>query len=297
MSDAFERFRQDSLIRINQALEQHLPALPGEAPRLREAMRYGVLNGGKRVRALLLLATCEALGGDHRQALPAACAVEFLHAYSLIHDDLPSMDDDDLRRGLPTCHVAFDEATAILAGDALQSLAFEILFEAGDYTAETRLALGRELGRAAGHRGMVAGQMVDLQATGSPLTLPELEAMHRLKTGALIVASVQMGALIARPQLEPPIAARLRDFATALGLAFQIRDDIIDVESDTTTLGKTSGKDAADNKPTYPSLLGLEGARTQLQSVLAQAQGALAEAGLGQTLLAALVNYVGTRQH
>lgn len=229
--------------------------------------------------------------------MAAACAIECIHSYSLVHDDLPAMDDDDLRRGKPTCHIAFDEATAILAGDALQTLAFEIILETQTYDAALRCRLLEELARASGQRGMVAGQAVDLQAVGQRLDEHALQAMHGLKTGALIEASVIMGAYIAQSELSPDTEIHLRHFAKALGLAFQIRDDIIDVESDTATLGKTAGKDAASDKPTYTSLLGMEGAKQKLADVMSEAHSALAQAGLENSRLAALASYVAQRTH
>ena len=297
MTDDFNTFAERFRQAFAAALPLYLPQAEGAAARLHSAMHYSVLNGGKRVRPLLLVCACEALGGTLEQALPAACAVEFLHAYSLVHDDLPAMDDDDLRRGKPTCHIAFDEATAILAGDALQTLAFETILRTPHYDDALRVALSLELAQASGSRGMVAGQMIDLGATGTALGEVELQAMHQLKTGALIEASVMMGARIGAPLLPAPLGAALRDFARALGLAFQIRDDIIDVESDTTTLGKTSGKDAAAGKSTYPSLLGLAGARARLQEVMDAADASLRRASLQHSRLAALAAFIADRSH
>jgi len=252
------------------------------AARLKSAMTYSVQNGGKRVRATLVYASSEALGCcrdeqgcPNRSALDkAACAVEFIHAYSLIHDDLPAMDDDQLRRGKPTCHIAYDEATAILAGDALQALAFETLASIEDIDANTRLALITTLAKASGHAGMVGGQMLDLAGENRQLNLSELEQIHRHKTGALIQASVHMGALITRFRkaqsgtfISDRAMNQLEDYAAAIGLAFQVKDDILDVAGDTATLGKTAGADQAHHKSTYPALLGLEGARHKAQSL------------------------------
>ncbi len=248
--------------RVDAALERLLQAPRPELQRLYQAMRYSVVNGGKRIRPLLVYAACEALGGEAERADGAACAVELIHAYSLVHDDLPAMDDDDLRRGQPTTHRAFDEASAILAGDGLQSLAFAVLADAqhNPHCAELRLAMVAELARAAGPQGMVGGQAIDLGSVGRQLDQAALETMHRHKTGALIEASVRLGAL-ASGQAEQAALQALQAYAQAIGLAFQVQDDILDVESDTATLGKTQGKDQANHKPTYPALLGLEQAK------------------------------------
>lgn len=248
--------------RVDAALERLLQAPRPELQHLYQAMRYSVVNGGKRIRPLLVYAACEALGGEAERADGAACAVELIHAYSLVHDDLPAMDDDDLRRGQPTTHRAFDEASAILAGDGLQSLAFAVLADAqhNPHCAELRLAMVAELARAAGPQGMVGGQAIDLGSVGRQLDQAALETMHRHKTGALIEASVRLGAL-ASGQAEQAALQALQAYAQAIGLAFQVQDDILDVESDTATLGKTQGKDQANHKPTYPALLGLEQAK------------------------------------
>jgi farnesyl diphosphate synthase len=257
--------------------------VPADAPAgIGEAMRYAVLDGGKRLRPLLVLAACEAVEGNCEAALRAGCAVELIHAYSLVHDDMPCMDNDVLRRGKPTVHVQFGQATALLAGDALQALAFELLApddEAIPAVVQARLC--RLLAQAAGHAGMAGGQAIDLAAVGRSLTEDELRHMHRLKTGALLQASVMMGALCG----EPPAAALpgLTDYGAALGLAFQVVDDILDVTADSATLGKTAGKDAAQDKPTYVSLLGLVRARTYAAELLEQARSALAGTGLADT--------------
>lgn len=248
--------------RVEQALQQWLPGEQEQDPRLHAAMRYASLDGGKRVRPVLVYATGAALGLPMAQLDGPACAVELIHAYSLVHDDLPAMDDDELRRGKPTCHKAFDEATAILAGDALQSLAFEILASdlLMDLSPQARLAMVRELAHASGSRGMAGGQAIDIAAQGQTLGLEALQTMHRYKTGALIRASVRLGALACN-DLEAERRQRLDSYAEAIGLAFQIRDDILDVEADTATLGKPQGSDMARDKPTYTSLLGVEGAK------------------------------------
>ncbi|MDX1250843.1 MAG: (2E,6E)-farnesyl diphosphate synthase [Gammaproteobacteria bacterium] len=248
--------------RIEQKLDHWLPAAGIHPTGLHEAMRYAVLGGGKRIRPLLVYAAGGALGVAEEALDGPACAVEFIHVYSLVHDDLPAMDDDDLRRGKPTCHKAFDEPTAILAGDALQTLAFYVLAHdpAIQTDAGSRLKMIETLALATGSRGMAGGQAIDLAAVGRALTLAELEDMHIHKTGALIRASVTLGAL-SLPGVDHTLLERLDRYAKCIGLAFQIRDDIIDIESDTATLGKTQGADAARNKPTYPALLGMAEAK------------------------------------
>ncbi len=255
-------YSASSQARVNAALESLFIAPSPELARLYEAMRYSVMNGGKRVRPLLAYAACQALGGEAEQANGAACAVELIHAYSLVHDDLPAMDDDDLRRGQPTTHKKFDEACAILAGDGLQSLAFSALLDPRLNTAdaEIRLQMVSALALAAGPAGMVGGQAIDLGSVGIKLDQKALEYMHRHKTGALIEASVKLGAL-ASGRAEKSELKALQTYAQAIGLAFQVQDDILDVESDTQTLGKRQGADIARDKPTYPALLGLEAAK------------------------------------
>ena len=264
--------------------------------RLQEAMRYSVLGGGKRIRPALCLAAAQAMGERPEKALVPACAVELVHAYSLIHDDLPAMDDDNLRRGRPTTHIAFDEATAILAGDALQALAFDWLAHNPAVSAEARLAMVQALAVAAGHRGMVGGQAIDLESVGKTITLAELENMHRHKTGALIEASVRMGALCAGDPDADRLDA-LTSCARSLGLAFQVQDDLRDIEGSTEVIGKPQGSDLAREKPTYPSLLGLDGAREHLQTLLAQAQTSLADFGPEADPLRAMADYVVARSH
>ena len=255
-------YSASSQARVNAALESLFIAPSPELARLYEAMRYSVMNGGKRVRPLLAYAACQALGGEAEQANGAACAVELIHAYSLVHDDLPAMDDDDLRRGQPTTHKKFDEACAILAGDGLQSLAFSALLDPRLNTAdaEIRLQMVSALALAAGPAGMVGGQAIDLGSVGIKLDQKALEYMHRHKTGALIEASVKLGAL-ASGRAEKSELKALQTYAQAIGLAFQVQDDILDVESDTQTLGKRQGADIARDKPTSPALLGLEAAK------------------------------------
>lgn len=265
-----------SQARVNAALDTLFIAPSPELARLYEAMRYSVMNGGKRVRPLLAYAACEALGAPAEQADGAACAVELIHAYSLVHDDLPAMDDDDLRRGQPTTHKKFDEACAILAGDGLHSLAFSALLDPrlSPQDAQTRLQMASALALAAGPAGMVGGQAIDLGSVGLKLDQQALEYMHRHKTGALIEASVKLGAL-ASGRAEKDELRSLQVYAQAIGLAFQVQDDILDVESDTETLGKRQGADIARDKPTYPALLGLDSAKAYALELRDQALHAL----------------------
>jgi farnesyl diphosphate synthase len=292
--DTFAAWRAARQAEVEQALSRFVRA---DAPAgLGEAMRYAVLDGGKRLRPLLVLATCEAVGGRVDAALRAACAVELIHAYSLVHDDMPCMDNDVLRRGKPTVHVRFGEAQALLAGDALQALAFELLVP-GDATLPDAMSarLCRLLALAAGADGMAGGQAVDLASVGIALDRPALEAMHRRKTGALLQASVTMGAATASPATA--VQAALADYGAHLGLAFQVVDDILDVTADSATLGKTAGKDAAADKPTFVSLMGLAEAQAYADAVLAQAHAALERSGLPHTAtLHALADWVGQRR-
>lgn len=262
--------------RVELALDQRLPVGDLHPSDLHQAMRYTVLGGGKRIRPVLVYLAGQAVGATPEVLDGPACAVEFIHAYSLIHDDLPAMDDDDLRHGQPTCHKAFSEALAILAGDALQALAFQTLGQDSAMTPDPaiRLRMLGVLAQAAGSRGMVGGQAIDLAATGRELSLAELENMHIHKTGALIRASVLLGA-ISQPEVEPALLERLDRYAKCIGLAFQIRDDILDVVGDTSTLGKPQGSDRGLNKPTYPALLGLEGAREHAGLLYADALDSL----------------------
>jgi len=273
------------LARLHAALDRALPDSATSPQRLHAAMRYAVLGDGKRIRPQLVYAAGVACGADEAILDAPAAAVELVHAYSLVHDDLPSMDDDALRRGRATAHVAFDEATAILAGDALQVFAFELLVDA-DIDTALRLALVAALAHASGTAGMCGGQALDLAATGHVQTIAELEHMHALKTGALIRASVRMGALCGRA--DAALLQRLDDYAKALGLAFQIRDDILDVEGSSAQLGKTAGKDADNAKSTYPALLGIEGSRTLLDELGERMRAALAPMGLAGVELLAL---------
>ncbi|WP_288920683.1 polyprenyl synthetase family protein [uncultured Ottowia sp.] len=301
----FAAWQAAQLARVERALDEWMPA---QAPAgLGEVMRYAVQGGGKRLRPLLALAACEAVEGAPQAALRAACAVELIHAYSLVHDDMPCMDNDVLRRGKPTVHVQFGQAQALLAGDALQALAFEILTPepsaaaSADMPAAMQAALCRLLARAAGADGMAGGQAIDLASVGLPLTEPELRAMHRRKTGALLLASVRMGAACAAHPLPAAALQALDAYGQALGLAFQVVDDVLDVTADSALLGKTAGKDAAAGKPTYVSLLGLEAARQLAADLLAQAENALnalQASGLAHTQpLHALARQVVQRQH
>ncbi|MBT8768048.1 (2E,6E)-farnesyl diphosphate synthase [Metapseudomonas boanensis] len=284
--------------RVDTALDTLFDAPRSELQRLYQAMRYSVVNGGKRVRPLLVYAACEALGGDIEKADGAACAVELIHAYSLVHDDLPAMDDDDMRRGQPTTHIAFDEACAILAGDGLQALAFEVLADPArnPHDAQTRLAMLTSLTHAAGPAGMVGGQAIDLGSVGMKLDQQALETMHRHKTGALIEASVRLGALASGKADEASLKT-LHTYAQAIGLAFQVQDDILDVESDTATLGKTQGKDQAHDKPTYPALLGLDNAKAYALELHDQALASLQAFGDAADPLRALARYIVERRN
>ena len=280
------------IIRAEQALERCLPSAEHSPAALHGAMRYAVLGGGKRLRPLLVYASAHAFGESGTQLDGSACAVELIHAYSLVHDDLPAMDDDALRRGRPTCHIVFGEAMAILAGDALQALAFEILSN-DDGDAVIGMEKQRVLGRACGAEGMAGGQALDLAAVGHRLTLAELEHMHACKTGALIRASVRLGALTAGA--DASALDMLDRYADAVGLAFQVRDDILDVEGDATVIGKTAGKDAAADKPTFPSIIGLDASRARLRELTAIALDAIAPLGTSADLLQELANYAAHR--
>lgn len=289
-------FRARCAARVETALDQILPPVSVQPSRLHEAMRYTVLAGGKRIRPLLAYAAGEALGLEAALLDRPACAVEMIHAYSLIHDDLPAMDDDDLRRGRPTCHRAFDEATAILAGDALQTLAFQALAEAPGLSAESRVAMVSALARASGARGMVGGQAMDLEAEGTPLNLVQLENIHIHKTGALIRVSVQMGVL-AHGGLDADKAERLDHYAKCLGLAFQIQDDVLDVEGDTAQIGKTAGRDQELNKATYPALVGLAEAKAMANQLITEAIESVAIFGERAQPLVWIANALLERKH
>ena len=282
--------------RIEKVLDRCLALPDPGTARLREAMRYSALGGGKRLRPTLVYLTGESLGAALEDLDAAAAAVELIHVYSLVHDDLPAMDDDDLRRGRPTCHRAYDEATAILVGDALQALAFAVLANdsIGSLSPAARLAMIRVLAKATGTSGMAGGQAVDLAAVGQNLTVEAIENMHRRKTGALIEGSVLLGALAAGVA-EGPQLAGLKRFGAEIGLAFQIQDDILDVEGDPALLGKSTGADAAHNKPTYPSTAGLGTSRERARQLRNDAIAALQPLGHKAAALAELAHFIVSR--
>ncbi len=308
--------------RVEAALDRSLPSSQASPQRLHAAMRHGVLNGGKRMRPLLVYASGSALGADEAALDAAAVAVELIHCYSLVHDDLPAMDDDALRRGQPTVHVAFDEATAILAGDALQSLAFEVLAAAPQGDAR-KVAMLAELARASGMAGMCGGQALDIAATGSAkrcqghvfgreiqtvdvlrpkndpdtfsFSLADLERLHAMKTGALLRCAVRLGAIAGNADADARTA--LDRYADALGLAFQIRDDLLDIEGDAATLGKTAGKDLAQDKATFPALLGIDASRARLAELSGLMHDALAGLDMDTAALAALARKVVERDN
>lgn len=298
MSNALKEYLITSQTRVEKALELRLPVNTLLPRRLHGAMRYSTLDGGKRMRPMLTYGTGVALGLESSVLDGPACAVEMIHVYSLIHDDLPAMDDDDLRRGKATSHMAYDEATAILAGDGLQALAFQTLADdkAMRASAETRIQMISALAKASGSQGMVGGQAIDLESVGKKLTLPELENMHIHKTGALIRVSVQLASL-SLPNLDVGVAKKLDHYAKCIGLSFQVKDDILDEESDTKTLGKTQGKDQDNDKPTYPALLGLAGAKEKAQNLHEQAIESLTEFGAEADLLRDLSLYIIQRDH
>ncbi len=259
-------------------------------------MRYALFNGGKRIRPALVYLVNAMLGGTEEKADNAAAAIECIHSYSLVHDDLPAMDDDDLRRGKPTCHIAYDEATAILSGDALQCLAFELLANDSQHSHANRIRLIQLLSQASGHQGMVVGQSFDLRHVDKPLTLTQLEAMHQHKTGALLQCAVQMGAVCSSAVADSQLSA-LNQYAKAIGLAFQVQDDILDIEGDSTTIGKPQGSDLEQNKPTYPALLGLDGAKLKLKQLHTEALAALDIFADRADSLRALADFIVHRDH
>lgn len=284
--------------RVEAELDARLPPPTDKPERLHEALRYSVLGGGKRVRPVLVYATAQALGLSATSVDGAACAVEFIHAYSLVHDDLPAMDNDDLRRGKPTCHKAFDEATAILVGDSLQVLAFQILANGAGLPSEpkARLRLVELLAIGSGTSGMAGGQALDLAANGQRLSIEAVEEMHARKTGALIHASVMMAAACA-PEISRSVHEALDRYARDLGLAFQIQDDLLDVEGDTSVLGKPTGADMKRGKPTYPAVLGVAGARERMQQLHARALRALDVLGPNAAPLVAVSDWLVLRRH
>lgn len=295
-SFSLNEWAQQRRARIESALEKALSeqALP-TSKRLEQAMRYSTLDGGKRLRALLVYATGEAFGVDLENLDAAACAVEMIHAYSLVHDDMPIMDDDDLRRGKPTCHKAFDDATALLVGDSLQTRAFEMLTD-NALAASQQIKMVKTLAKASGVYGMAGGQAIDLESVGKAVDLTHLQTMHELKTGALIRASVALGALayseVSQQQLD-----KLDAYAHSIGLAFQVQDDVLDVTADTETLGKTQGADIALNKPTYPALMGLEQAKQKAHDLISVAHQQLQSFEQDTSVLAKLADFVIERSH
>jgi farnesyl diphosphate synthase len=297
-SDEFGAQLESWRLRMEDALAARLPE-PDKVPaRLHEAMRYSVLGGGKRIRPALLFATARALGLSEDEVEAAACAIELVHVYSLVHDDLPAMDNDDLRRGRPTCHKAFDEATALLVGDALQSLAFELLASDPKLPASPaiRLRLVNMLAQAIGTFGMAGGQAIDLAVQGTRLDIGQVEDMHARKTGALIRASVLMAAECA-PPLDANLYAALTRFASAVGLAFQIQDDVLDVTGDASTLGKATGADSERAKPTHPAIIGLPASQQRVRLLHSQAINALAPFGDRAESLGALAHWLLSRQY
>jgi len=291
---SFHDWMRETQSGMEDVLATLLPLESAAPARLHEAMHYAVLDGGKRVRPLLVFAAGELHGADRNALARAAAAVEMIHAYSLVHDDMPCMDDDALRRGKPTVHVKYDEATALLVGDALQSQAFMVLSEAGTDAART-VAMLRVLAQASGSAGMCGGQAIDLASVGITLSLAELEQMHRLKTGALLRASVMLGALCGRMPDATETAA-LDAYAAAVGLAFQVVDDVLDATADSQTLGKTAGKDAVDHKPTYVSILGLEQSQALAQKLREDAHRALLPFGDNARRLRELADLIVQRK-
>ena len=294
MSQDFAGWRAAVQADMEGMLLSFLPPVTQPPQRLHEAMHYAVLGGGKRVRPLLAFAAGELFDAPRDAVARSAAAVEMIHAYSLVHDDMPCMDDDDLRRGKPTVHKKYDEATALLVGDALQAQAFEVLANA-ELDAERRIAMLVMLARAAGSRGMCGGQAIDLASVGVVISLGELEQMHRLKTGALLESAVMLGAMAGK-SLAAAEAEALRAYAAAIGLAFQVVDDILDATGDSVTLGKTAGKDAADNKPTYVSLMGHAESLALAEKLRQDAHGALKPFGHGAQRLRDLADLIVHRK-
>jgi geranylgeranyl pyrophosphate synthase len=297
-SDAFGAQLESWRVRMEHALAARLPAATTVPARLHEAMRYSVLGGGKRIRPALLFATARTLGLTEDQVEAAACAIELIHVYSLVHDDLPAMDDDDLRRGRPTCHKAFDEATAVLVGDALQPLAFQLLARDPALPASPaiRLALIDMLSEASGTFGMAGGQAIDLAVQGQQPNIEQVEDMHARKTGAVIRASVLMAAECV-PHLDSRLYAALNDFATAIGLAFQIQDDLLDVLGDVSTLGKATGADQQRDKPTHPAIIGIEASQERVNLLHCEALDALGPFGDSAAPLRSLANWLLSRRY
>lgn len=283
--------------RVENALASRLPAIDALPNQLHGAMRYATLNGGKRVRACLVYAAGESMGANLDVLDVPACAVEIIHSFSLVHDDMPCMDDDDLRRGKPTCHKVYTEATALLVGDALQSLAFDLLANdsALDITDNQRLKMVGTLAQASGSFGMAGGQAIDIESVGQVLEIDRLEDMHRRKTGELMRASVLLGAYAA-PTQDPRLLSAMEDFGRAIGLAFQVVDDILDVVADTATLGKPQGSDQARDKPTYPATMGLDAARTHAETLYHAALASLAPLGDNGRILSGIADFIVHRK-
>jgi len=294
MTNSFQSWMKETQANVEVALHQYLPSTSTAPQKLHEAMAYAVLDGGKRVRPLLVFAAGKLFDAPQELLSRAACAVEMIHAYSLVHDDMPCMDDDALRRGKPTVHKQYDEATALLVGDALQAQAFLVLSEA-QACADHKLPMLQLLAKASGSIGMCGGQAIDLASVGVALNLPELEQMHRLKTGALLRASVLLGAMSGKPLSTDEVQA-LDRYSAAIGLAFQVVDDVLDATADSATLGKTAGKDAADNKPTYVSLLGLEASRQLADQLCHDAHQALSAFGASAQYLHDLADLIVQRK-
>ena len=295
MQIELDRYRLRVESHLKQHLEQAKTANPTTPAILMDAMSYATLNGGKRLRPALIYATGEALSIPLEKLDSAACAIELIHSYSLVHDDLPAMDNDDLRRGLPTCHIQYSEATAILVGDAQQTLAFELLSEDAHLSDRHKLVMIQLLSKASGLSGMIAGQMIDLESEGKTIELAELKTLHQLKTGALIKTALLMGAA-QNPDYsnQKPLLSELGE---SIGLAFQVHDDILDIESDSATLGKPQGSDLEADKSTYPKLLGLEGAKIYRDSLIAQAKQQLSELQIESAFLIQLIEYIAKRNH
>jgi len=292
----FQSWTNTHLTRFERVLEDLLPPAKAAPQRLHQAMRYAVLDGGKRVRPLLAFAAAELTGAELSRVHIAAASVELIHAYSLVHDDMPCMDDDVLRRGKPTCHVQYDEATALLVGDSLQTLAFQLLAEHRlNDDAARQLEMIKLLASASGSRGMAGGQAIDLESVGKALSVPELELMHIHKTGALIRAAILLGAHCGN--MAAPELAKLDHFGKCVGLAFQVVDDVLDEEADTATLGKTAGKDADNDKPTYVTLLGVQAARAMAHTLHQDALDSLAEFGDAARRLRELADFIVLRKY
>lgn len=298
MPNNLSELQTQTQLRVNYLLEQCINGLQAHAPKLKSAMGYALLAGGKRLRPFLLYTTGDMLDVDKQDLDAAAVALEAIHAYSLVHDDLPAMDDDDLRRGQPTCHIAYDEATAILAGDALQTLAFDYLAHApmSAHGNSRRLELIKALSHASGYAGMCGGQAMDLDATGSKISQHQLEMLHNKKTGALLSCAMQMACLLAR-DLPSEHAETLLEYSQLIGLAFQVQDDILDVVGDSQILGKPQGSDQQQDKSTYPAMLGLQGAQDYLRNLQHRALQALHTLPYNSATLDAFTQYIGQRNH